>query len=266
MPVYALFQRLFPVAYGTKIVVAVWLGLGAAAGFEWALGVADPPALWLGVVGGTLASVLVAGLLAPLRAIDRTLSQWGRTGRVLTLPDHHSDDMGLLMARMNLLLARAQRSLESSWRAADVDPLTGALSLQGAERLLADAGSGWLIGITIAGFDDLAGRHGAEVAEELIQHVAHVCTQTVRQDDMVARSGEARFLVFLPGASRAVAGRIADRIDSRLDLGTADLTACFGIAAYPGGGDTGPALDEVARALDAALARLPAGAGASSAA
>ena len=65
-----------------------------------------------------------------------------------------------------------------------------------------------------------------------------------------------------------MAGRIAERIDSRLDLGEGaggegtgsegtGLVACFGVAAYPGGGEVAPALSEVGAALDAALARLP---------
>lgn len=266
MPVYALFHRVFPVSYTAKLLIAVWLGIGAAVGVAWTLGAAAWPLAAVGALGGVIASALLTGLLSPLRRIELTLSQWGRTGRVLTLPDHFTDDMGLLMLHTNLLLARAQRTLDSSWTAADVDPLTGTLNVDGAERLLADAGAGWLIGIAIGGFDDLAGRRGsAAAAEEVLAHVAHVCTQTVRQDDMVARTGEARFLVYLPGASREVAGRIADRIDTRLDLGHADLTACYGVAVYPGGGDVTAAWMEVGKALDAALARLPGGAGMSAA-
>lgn len=251
---YTFFHSLFPVPVSSKILVMLGLAscLGAVCGL---------------LLGGSLASVgaslgvamiatfaMVSMLMAPIRQLNETLEKWGQTGRVQHLHLGTSDEFGVILSRTNVLLARAQRNLDRAWSDKDCDPITGALTHNAFNRLLEDAGSGWLIGFDIGGFAAFRKVHGQTISDEFLIHVAHTCTEVIRQDDMVSRFEDHAFVVFLPGASQDVAERIVGRISAELGMnsGTArkdGLRTDFGIAAYPGGGDVGAAIEEVRSAI-----------------
>lgn len=269
MNLYDILARVFPHSYMMKFTSI--LVVGAALPFVF-VAVLEPdlfgqvaPALITGALASFIVSVLgTRALLKPLGRLAYTMREWGRTGRVLPLPEGYTDDIGTLLARTNRLLARAQRSLDRSWTEEDSDPLTGALNRQGAERLLRDAPAGWLIAMNLDRFDDVNVDLGRKEGDRILCDVVQICSDVLRQDDMLARIDSDSFLVFLPGASREVTGRISARlgraISEDIAKGNSVLTASFGLANYPGGGDVDilmtQAEEQLARAKNAGGNRI----------
>ena len=253
VPVYALFSRFFPRSFGAKLMAAVLIGQAVALAAALGSGAAPLIVTAGAAVGAALSAALIGGLLVPVQKLATTVDIWGRTGRVVPLPEEYGDDLGRLLARTNSLIARAQRSLDVSWSEEDSDPLTGALNRGGATRLLQDAGAGWLIAFDLDHFgkvNDTLGREGGNrVLRDLVQAGAGI----LRQDDMLARTGPDEFLVFLPGATRAVAERISRRIGKvlshEIDSGTLTLSATIAITDYPGGGDVDDVFQTLAKEL-----------------
>ena len=255
---YHLLQRLLPFAYRGKVLASLWAVclLGAALGL--ALGGDPTTHLVVAAASGGLGTVFLLILLAPVRQLMESIAAWGRTGRVVPLPEDVGDDFGLALVRINLLMARAQRTLDTSWTEMDSDSLTGVLNSSGAERILGDAGAGWLIGIDLLALGLVTETGGPRLADDILIRVAQTCTEIVRQDDMVARLSDNRFVIFLPGAPREVAGRIVGRIAAQMgpDGGSGqDVPACFGIVRFAGGGDPQQCLVELNAALDTARQR-----------
>ena len=260
MTIYALLHKILPVSFGAKLVAAVWVSLvvGAVAGL--ATGADNTQLAVVVTVGGAMAAGLLYLLLTPYRSLWRTLDMWGRTGRVLPLPEHSADDMALLLIRVNALMARAQRSVDTPWKEGDIDPLTGALNAAAARRILSDAGAGWFIGIELSGYPAVARAEGEEVGNKMLLHTVETCSDIVRRDDLIARTGEARFVVFLPGASREVAARIADRIEERLSPDESAAwppAACYAISRHIGGGAVVQALEMLEDLMEQSLAHGP---------
>ncbi len=258
MPVYALFCRLFPNSYGAKFFAAVLFGQAIALAAALLPGGSPLVAVAGAAAGFALSVVLIGTLLVPVRKLATTVDVWGRTGRVVTLPEAYHDDLGRLLARTNLLIARAQRSLDTSWSEADSDPLTGALNRQGAERLLRDASAGWVIAFDIDHFGKVNDTLGREEGNRVLRDLVQACARTLRQDDILARTGPDEFLIFLPGATRAVAHRIARRIGKvvaeEIESGPTALSASFGVTDYPGGGEVEDTLLAVSAELHKARA------------
>lgn len=67
--------------------------------------------------------------------------------------------------------------------------------------------------IEIDDFGDLYKQHGKEVTESIIKSVATVLQSCIRQEDMAARVGAARFSLLLPGMNTAGIRNLADRIN-----------------------------------------------------
>lgn len=252
MPFYAVLCRAFPLSHGNKMSLALGVGYAVALCIA-ALYQAVSAPLVVGLLAGwAISSGLIQFLLTPIRAINRSVAVWGQTGRVTALPNGVQDDMGQLMARINLLMARAQRSVDTSWSEDQSDLLTGALNMAGAEKVLQDAGAGWLIGFDLAGHDGFVEAQGQASGDKLLLHLTHNMTETVRHDDMVARIRPGRFLIFLPGASGEVADRIVDRIVTRVDLSDAKslgVDLCFSVARFEGGGEPQEAVARIEAVL-----------------
>ncbi|KAA9010379.1 GGDEF domain-containing protein [Histidinibacterium aquaticum] len=266
MPLYAALARLFPDSYLAKISAVV------CAGFALPVLGLLAHALRQGSLDATLLTVTVSGccaglvlaltglraLLDPVFQVARALDRWGRTGQMRVLPEGHGDEIGALMVHANRLIARAQRSLDQPRREADTDPLTGALNRRGAERLLRDAPSGWLLLVDLDGFASVNARHGMAEGDRVLREVVQAGSRLLRRDDLFARIGGDELLVFLPGAPRRVARRIADGLRASIaDCAPSEgpgLTASIGLASHPGG----EALEEALEIAAAELARAKA--------
>lgn len=262
MGLYAFLDSLFPGRFAFKSVVLLWFGLaaGVVSGLVAGGGIV-PLAIALGTAG-VLTTCLVLWLHVPLSRLGSTLESWRKTGRIRPLPDRFGDDLGRIMIHTNVLLARAQRTLDRAWSEDDCDPITGALEKSAVVRHLKDAGAGWLIGFEIAGFEAFRAAHGPSISDEFLVHVVHTCTEAVRQDDMVARIEDHRFLVFLPGAGQEISERLVTRISQELGMNNGvvrrdGLAASFGIAAFEGGSDVDAAFGRLGHAIGQAQAMGP---------
>ncbi|WP_185020710.1 GGDEF domain-containing protein [Histidinibacterium lentulum] len=267
MVLYRLLQRPFPRSFVAKAFAVVGAGfvlpfLGILAYGLQAGAAADRTLIAVVLASGTAGLVLaflgIRALLEPVFAVTGALDLWGRSGQLQILPEDFGDEVGVLMVRTNRLMARAQRSLDQSRREQDTDPLTGALNRRGAERLLRDAPPGWLMLIDLDRFHKVNERAGQAEGDRILREVVQVCSDALRQDDVLARIAGEEFLVFLPGATREVAARVAERlrreIAEKVTTRGVSLTASVGLAAHPGGEAIEGALEiagaELARAKD----------------
>jgi diguanylate cyclase (GGDEF)-like protein len=273
MVLYRLLARAFPDSFVAKVFAVVGAGFalpclgGLAYGIQ--VGLAGDRTLIAvllasGTAGLVLAFLGMRALLEPVFVVAGALDRWGRTGQLQILPEDFADEVGVLMVRTNRMMARAQRSLDQSRCEQDTDPLTGALSRRGAERLLRDAPPGWLMLIDLDRFRDVNDRVGPAEGDRILREVVQVCADVLRQDDLFARIGGEEFLVFLPGAPRDVAARVAERlrcgIADKVTVRGGALTASVGLAHHPGGEGVESALDiagaELARAKDEGCDRV----------
>ncbi|EAR51467.1 putative signal transduction protein [Oceanicola granulosus HTCC2516] len=249
MGLYQLLSRSIPDSFVAKLFLVAFLGqmlplVGLALYLlPSGLGGADPgliAVICAAVCAGLVLSFLgLRALLEPVLLTAGALDSWGRTGQMPALPEQYRDEVGILMIRVNRMMARAQRTLDHSRRETDTDPLTGALNRRGAERLLRDATTGWLMLIDLDRFGPVNAVHGRAEGDRMLRDVARVCASVIRQDDLLARVGGDEFLVFLPGAPADIALRIADRLRQRLaprlTVSGLTITTSVGLAAHPGG-------------------------------
>jgi len=105
--------------------------------------------------------------------------------------------------------------------------------------------------------------HGHGVGDQVLREVAAVLTEAARSSDFVIRYGGEEFLLLLHDADVTGAFLVAERIRAameRREIATVDLalhvTMSFGVAAFPGHGDT---FADVVRMADQALYAAKAG-------
>ncbi|SLN72241.1 GGDEF domain-containing protein [Roseisalinus antarcticus] len=273
MTLYRFLSRFLPASYLAKLFLVVFVGFAVPlAGLVlYSVGSgANVDRSLLGVLfaascaGMVLVLLGLRAMLEPMLMVTGVLDRWGRTGQVQILPEDYKDEVGLLMVRTNRLMARAQRTLDQSRRESDTDPLTGALNRRGAERLLRDAPAGWILLMDLDQFRFVNDRNGMAEGDRILREVVQVCANILRQDDLFARFAGEEFLVFLPGAPRHVAGRVAERLRSEITQSVTVrglmLTASIGLAAHPGGDSIDAALEiaeaELGRAKDLGCDRI----------
>lgn len=110
---------------------------------------------------------------------------------------------------------------------AEHDPLTDLLNRRGLNRVLAahmerETPRGAVMLLDLDHFKTVNDLHGHRVGDQVLQSVAAVLTDTVRDHDTVARLGGDEFAVLLPDAdaarARAAAGRLVDAISAEAQL------------------------------------------------
>jgi diguanylate cyclase (GGDEF)-like protein len=84
--------------------------------------------------------------------------------------------------------------------------------------------------------DQLAARHGPELAQRALKTIANVLVEQSRTEDVLCHDGRGRFFLLLPATQRAGAAHLADRIRQeierqlfRIDRIDAAVTASFGV-------------------------------------
>ena len=78
-----------------------------------------------------------------------------------------------------------------------------------------------IIGIGVFDIDDFKAvndKYGHKVGDEVICHVAHLMTSSVRQRDIVARFGGEEFVVAITGESSELLTSIFERIQNDISL------------------------------------------------
>ena len=145
--------------------------------------------------------------------------------------------LGTFIEREMALLRKEQR-LHSE---ATTDPLTELMNRRSFENFVEDsiAGDGSssaLLIIDIDHFKAVNDKHGHDVGDKVLCHVASLLTGCVRQRDAVARIGGEEFAVFLPGISvqqaREVAARIRQAVENSRH-GPAPVTVSIGLNWLP---------------------------------
>ncbi len=125
-------------------------------------------------------------------------------------------------------------------RLSSADPLTGVLNRRGLEELLQHAESTRTLSIVMVDLDHFKrvnDTYGHGVGDEVLRAVANRLAESVRVSDAVARVGGEEFMLVLPGITRTVAARIAERARHRIErspitVGSRpiEITASFGVA------------------------------------
>jgi diguanylate cyclase (GGDEF)-like protein len=92
--------------------------------------------------------------------------------------------------------------------------------------------------IEIDNFGELFRRHGQEISEAMIKTAVTVLQSAIRHEDMVARTGAARFTLLLPGMAAAGVRLLAERINGDIskrslkqDATRINMTVSIGVAA-----------------------------------
>jgi len=98
-----------------------------------------------------------------------------------------------------------------------------------------------LIFMDLDSFKEINDTHGHLAGSHALTEVAHVLTDNLRGEDIIARYGGDEFVVILPDTNLEVATHIAGRLAESVaaatflpQLGGLKLTASFGVATYPG--------------------------------
>jgi diguanylate cyclase (GGDEF)-like protein len=108
------------------------------------------------------------------------------------------------------------RLLEHSKHLADHDALTGVLNRHGGLQVLPTlALPGALVLLDLDRFKRVNDRHGHELGDQVLRHVAEVLVKA-RATDVVVRWGGEEFLLVLPGTSVAAARTAVDRLRARV--------------------------------------------------
>ena len=95
-----------------------------------------------------------------------------------------------------------------------------------------------LFRMEIDGYGAVRRKYGASFCETIIQYVAKILVEAIRQEDTVARIGTARFTLLLPGMNKAGVRSLAERINSSIATrifksgnDKASVTVSIGVAA-----------------------------------
>lgn len=128
------------------------------------------------------------------------------------------------------------------------DPLTGLHNRRGLQQLIPDLlaklnslqlPSSW-IAVDIDHFKFVNDSYGHDAGDKVLQEVALLLRQTVRDDDLVVRIGGEEFLIFLPKANIEGAQIVAERMRQCIESSvivykdhTIKITSSFGISSQP---------------------------------
>jgi diguanylate cyclase (GGDEF)-like protein/PAS domain S-box-containing protein len=182
------------------------------------------------------------------------------------LPEGGADAEGPGMVVVVADVTERRRMMEEIYRLARTDSLTGLWNrgyfMDMAQRELArvrrERQPASIIMVDADHFKRVNDTHGHQVGDEALRCLARVLSDSVREADLPARLGGEEFVVLLPGAERAAATAVAERIRSTiretcLRCPSGDcfcLTVSLGVAISPCAQDS---LEHLIRRADAAL-------------
>ena len=190
------------------------------------------------VVIDTLVRVLVFVYFANStdRLEDFTQSSYAQAMQITTTL------IGLLYV-LSIAAALADRVIRQLREAAQRDPLTGLLNRRGFDHAMADLGdvgklAGAVLTCDIDHFKQVNDQFGHAAGDRVIQALALALRQGLPRDAISARFGGEEFVAFLPRASLAEAGILAQALRGRfaaqdwrrIDIDR-QITASFGVAA-----------------------------------
>ena len=148
----------------------------------------------------------------------------------------------------------------SSETQARTDPLTGLLNRRSLENRVSDLNTeGVPYTLAYGGLDyfkALSDTHGREAGDQALRLLARVLRDSLRPNDIAARSSDEDFLVVLPDCTTDVAVGVLERVRERLALALAagrvpSFTVTFGVASTAHAAD----FEEIVAIADRAFAR-----------
>lgn len=251
---------------------AAWLGSEAAIAASVALtgGPHSPALAWLVLPVATLAArfnvrgVVAGSSVAAVLIIASSL--WGDPASVLTRPQYPLFCLALLGAVAMLSVALLESDVEHRSESV-IDPLTSMLNrnalrtrveeLRDQARVVQQP-----IGLIVGDLDHFKAvndTHGHAVGDAVLRDVAYCLRKSLRAFDLAYRLGGEEFLVLLPGADAAEAGKVAETLRQAVIAacpGDLSVTMSFGISASP---RTSFDYEQVFDAADLALYEAKAG-------
>jgi diguanylate cyclase (GGDEF)-like protein len=150
--------------------------------------------------------------------------------------------IGLLYV-VSIATALADRVIRQLRDVAERDPLTGLLNRRGFDRAIADRGprgkiAGAVVTCDIDHFKQVNDQFGHAAGDRVIQSLAFALRQGLPANTLSARFGGEEFVAFLPGATLAEAGILAQTLRGRFAAQNwrhfgidRQITASFGVAA-----------------------------------
>lgn len=182
----------------------------------------------------------------PLRAGDET---FGVMEALHPEPGAFDEVAIGVLSLLALLAAGRIRSAKRYEKMISIDPLTGVFTrrffeeqiLRELERANRDNTALALVMVDLDNFKEVNDRFGHPVGDAVLASVAEILRDHVRRIDLVTRYGGEEFAILLPGASRAQAKVICERLRSLVETapvpsgnaGGFRLTTSIGIALHP---------------------------------
>lgn len=160
--------------------------------------------------------------------------------------------IGLLYV-LSIATALADRVIRQLRDAAERDPLTGLLNRRGFDRAVADLGvggkiAGAIVTCDIDHFKQVNDQFGHAAGDRVIQSLAFALRQGLPINSLSARFGGEEFVAFLPKASLAEAGILAQALRGKFAAQNwrhfgidRQITASFGVAAIAEGEESAKA-------------------------
>ncbi|MEM9292588.1 MAG: GGDEF domain-containing protein [Acidobacteriota bacterium] len=191
--------------------------------------------------------VLTLGLAAVMRPVARlerafTSFEHGAAQNV-SLPEHHRDTVGRLMAQAARMMRTAETRIDAAQKLADRDPLTGLLNRRGLERVLAaqktERVRGAVLMIDFDHFKRVNDLLGHDAGDRVLCDFGQLIKRHLRRSDHAARFGGEEFVVYLADLGQDVALRVAERLRQSVQDGIvldgSAQTVSIGVAPWPPG-------------------------------
>lgn len=140
----------------------------------------------------------------------------------------------VLLGVLALLTVRQLGRLRRWKQIASLDPLTGVANRRALDHFSADAmrrarthgESLAVLALDVDRFKTINDRFGHAIGDRTLKHIARVCQESLRDNDLLGRIGGEEFLAVLPGNSLQHAAEVAERLRRRVEtLAPPDLPA-----------------------------------------
>ncbi len=189
------------------------------------------------------AVVLIARRLAqPFTQLADLVSQMGR--EPVKLPEvkrHLSREADLLTKAVFLAAGNIRKQTEQLTQEAATDALTGLLNRRSLEYTMNQWMEAYLpfslIILDVDKFKLVNDTYGHSTGDEVLKHVAHVISSSLRPGDVCHRYGGEEFIILLANTDSEAAYAIAERVRRALEESNPPIpgkvTVSAGIASYP---------------------------------
>jgi len=209
--------------------------------------------LLAGVIGYALGLFIVR----PLNRLTRGAAKVAGGDLDVDLPVATGGEVGYLTEAFNNMVSRLRAGRRELERLSVTDPLTGLYNRRRmmealdneVRRARLNRRSFAVLMADVDHFKQNNDAHGHPAGDEVLKRVAAILRDATRDVDFVARYGGEEFFVLMPETGTHGAVELAHRVRAQLaaePLPAGTVTLSFGVAEFPGHGDTGEALIAVA--------------------